>query len=245
LLALMNRMMASLLARAARRIYVSTSAWEPLLRKIAPGSMVRALPAPSNLPTVAEEGRMSQIRLRFGPRAHLIGHFGTYSPSVTSLLVPLVPVLLAPDHARQVLLLGRGNCAFAERLLANFPHFSGRIHAIGDVSDDELVAHLAACDLLVQPYSDGVTTRRTTVMSGLALGVPILTTSGKLTEPFWAACGGVALVDVDDLALGGAAVVNSLLGDDSRRRQLGERGRALYRERFAIEHTIAALRAAN
>jgi hypothetical protein len=79
-------------------------------------------------------------------------------------------------------------------------------------------------------------------MAGLALGVPVLTTSGDLTEPLWAGCGAVSLVGVKNLAASGVAAAEALLCDDPGRRRVGERGQTLYRERFAIEHTIAALR---
>ena len=57
----------------------------------------------------------------------------------------------------------------------------------------EVSLHLQACDLLLQPYPEGITARRTTAMAGLAHGVPMVSSSGPLTEDFWADSGAVAL----------------------------------------------------
>ena len=52
-------------------------------------------------------------------------------------------------------------------------------------------------------------------MAGLALGVPVVTTTGRLTESLWAETGCVSLVSVDEPhAL--AAEALRLLSDDAR-----------------------------
>ncbi len=79
-------------------------------------------------------------------------------------------------------------------------------------------------------------------MAGLSLGLPIVTTSGHLTEPLWSESGAVLLADVTDRA-GFVAQVERLLADAAARERLGESARALYDERFDLRHTIAALRA--
>jgi glycosyltransferase involved in cell wall biosynthesis len=98
-----------------------------------------------------------------------------------------------------------------------------------------VAAHLAACDLAVQPYPDGITARRTTAMAWLAAGVPVVTTGGPLTEPFWAADRPV------ELAADPAAAAARLLDDPAARAALGGRGRAYYARHFAVGHTVTAL----
>jgi len=48
--------------------------------------------------------------------------------------------------------------------------------------------------VLLQPYEDGVTTRRGSIIAALALGVPVVTTTGRMTEPLWRASAAVTLV---------------------------------------------------
>jgi glycosyltransferase involved in cell wall biosynthesis len=77
-------------------------------------------------------------------------------------------------------------------------------------------------------------------MAGLAHGLPIVTTSGRLTEPLWCDSGCVALVHESDRA-GIVARVQQLLIDADERRRLGEAARSLYEARFHVKNTIAAL----
>jgi glycosyltransferase involved in cell wall biosynthesis len=140
-----------------------------------------------------------------------------------------------------LVLAGTGSVQFRHRLIVAYPELAERIHAIGYVQATELAAYLSACDLLIQPYPDGVSSRRTSAMAGLSLGRAIVTTRGHLTEPLWDASKAVLLADVAD-PRGFVAHVERLLLDCSERQQLGESGRALYRDRFDLRHTIAALR---
>ena len=96
---------------------------------------------------------------------------------------------------------------------------------------------------MIQPYPDGITSRRTSAMAGLALGLPIVSTSGHLTETIWAEHAAVVLTPLGDHGAMASAALR-LLSDDLERRRLGDRGRTLYAQRFALGHTIAALRGA-
>jgi glycosyltransferase involved in cell wall biosynthesis len=102
-------------------------------------------------------------------------------------------------------------------------------------------AVLRACDLLVQPYPDGITTRRTSVMAGLKNGVATVSTSGCLTEAVWKESCAAALAPAGD-ADGLAETVTTLLRDPAARAALGSRGAQTYRQHFSIEHTVATLR---
>ncbi len=117
-----------------------------------------------------------------------------------------------------------------------------RLHSTGYLSSDRVGDHLAACDLLIQPYPDGVTTRRTSVMTGLARGCPVVTTAGHLTEPLWAEQGAVALVDVGDPARF-AAAAEELLRDGEARDRLGARAREVYDAHFSVSRLVHTLRA--
>jgi hypothetical protein len=77
-------------------------------------------------------------------------------------------------------------------------------------------------------------------MAGLALGLPLVTTRGRATEPVWEH-GLVALAPEDPRAL--VATVERLLADPEARRRLGAAGRAGYQEHFTLEQTVRALRA--
>ena len=114
--------------------------------------------------------------------------------------------------------------------------------ALGRASAHDISVQLQACDVLLQPYPDGVTTRRTSVMAGLANGRAIVTTDGKLTEDVWRATDCVALTLAGDPAAL-AHATRDLLADIVAREALQARASAAYAACFALRHTIDALRA--
>jgi glycosyltransferase involved in cell wall biosynthesis len=243
-LGVVTRMMAAVAARAAERIFVSIPAWESMLRRVARCRRpVTWLPIPSSLPSEADPSVVAATRARLAPGRHetLIGHFGTFGRHIAPLLAAILPPLVEADAGRRALLVGRGGREFVVDLLRRHPKLAERVHAPGELPADTAAAHLAACDLLVQPYPDGVSSRRTSLMAGLALGLPIVTNEGPLTEPLWRdTCGVVLVADASPAAF--ASATDRLSLDGKARAELGVRARALYAERFALKHTLKALR---
>jgi glycosyltransferase involved in cell wall biosynthesis len=239
-----NRVMAMLLLRAASIAYVSTPAWERLLRPWAPRRLGHMpwLPIPSTVPFVDDPEGVTVLRAKLGanqPGVRVVGHFGTYGGMIAPLLEPALLAVLSPPSRSVLLLLGDGGPAFAERMRRALPALEGRIVAPGRLPAERLSVHLQACDVAVQPYPDGVSARRTTVMAALANGVPVVTTAGKFTEPDWISAG-VPLVGVGDPSALAAAVLD-LLDDLPRRRRLARDERAFYERRFSLDRTLDLL----
>jgi glycosyltransferase involved in cell wall biosynthesis len=128
------------------------------------------------------------------------------------------------------------------RLGERHPQIAARSWASGRLDPAAISSALRACDVLIQPYPDGITTRRTSAMAGLQHGIPTVTTAGTLTEAIWAESRAVALAPVNDAAAFAAAVAG-LLGDSTAAQALGRRGADLYERHFSLERTIAVLRA--
>jgi len=242
--ALVQRFMALILLRAASRVWTSTPSWERYWRGYALGRQVRFewLPIPSNIPAPEDAEAGAVLHQRYaGKDRFLIGHFGTFGSAVTSLLEPIL-VMLDGDTANQVfLLIGSGSERFRQELIRKQPALEGRIHATGALNSSDLSRHLAACDMLIQPYPDGVSTRRTSVMAGILQGKPVVTTCGVLTEPVWSETGAVTLAPAGETNRF-VDCVRALRDDRAERVRAGESGRRLYRERFDISHTIRTLR---
>lgn len=239
-----QRLMTALLVGASSRVWVTIPAWEALWRPYAFGRRIRFewLPVPSTIPVVADPSRTAEVRSQcVSPRdGLLVGHFGTYTQHIAEQLGRVLPALLSSHADATALLLGRGSEEARDRVLREHPSLAGRIHATGLLAAGELSAHLAACDILLQPFTDGVSSRRTSAMAGLAHGLAVATTSGRLTETLWAESGAVALAPAgDDAAL--IEVAARLLASDAERARLGAAARTLYRERFDVSRTIAAL----
>lgn len=243
--AVVHRAMAAALLRAASRVFVSTPAWEQYWRPYALGRDVEFewLPVPSTVPLDEDSGLTARVRALYRPASGglLLGHLGTYSTHTARYLLRLLPALLSEKAAASVLLVGRGGERVREEIVSSHPSLAGRLGAAGRLAPRELSAHLSACDLMLQPFPDGVSTRRTSVMAALAHGLPVVTTRGRLTEGLWEESGAVALAPAEDFAALGELTAR-LLSDARERSRLADAARALYRERFDLSHTVNALR---
>jgi glycosyltransferase involved in cell wall biosynthesis len=246
-LSLVQRLMARMLLQVGTHTYLSTDSWRSYLEPYARGDAhdrFVTLPVPSAIPRCTEAPEVQTRRRDFTESAAndlLVGHFGTYGTHVAPMLQPALLSLLANDERLSAVCIGAGSDAFVSELTSRSPALNGRLEATGRVPAPDAARTLAACDLLLQPYPDGVTTRRTSVMAGLNNGRPVLTTSGHLTEGVWAETGAVKLTPAGD----GEAFLSAartLLADRESRSTLAARGLKAYDERFALEHTLDALR---
>jgi len=244
LLGLVTRSMAAILARSARRIFVTTSAWEPMLRSISrTRGAIQCIPTFSNVPVVDDEAGVNAIRRQIATDGGTIaGHFGSYGSVYADGNLELLAAGLAQDANLSVLLIGNGGTDLRARMIGRYPLFANRLHATGALAPADLSRSIAACDLMIQYYPDGITTRRTGCMAALEHGRAVMTTSRRLTEPLWNESGAVALAPANDPAAM-AGLVHRLVIDAPERQRLGTAARELYDRRFDLRHAVAALRA--
>jgi hypothetical protein len=244
LAACVHRVMAVILLRAATRVWLSTSAWERFLRPFALHREIAfgCLPVPSNIPVhEAQDAGLFPAETLFASKPRVLGHFSSYSLDIAAQLRKIIPPLLSRQSGCVVQLLGRGSERFREEMIEAHPALRDRIFATGALSSDMLSEQLVACDVLLQPYPDGVTTRRTTVMATLEHGRPVVTTVGRLSEDFWADCGAVSVVPAEDPELFIRAV-DQLVGDKDELIRMGQAAAAFYRANFGLDRVIRNLR---
>lgn len=242
--ALIHRFMTVILLRAASRVWVSTPIWEGRLRPWAFGRdmSLEWLPVPSNIPVAEDSPGIRALRKQYAPQGALIvGHFGTYGPSVTPALDPILSALEASRLMCQILLMGARSDDYRDVLQRKQPALAARVYATGALAPEDLSRHLSACDLLIQPYVDGVSGRRGSFMAGLGHGKPIITTSGPATEEIWAGSGAAALVPIGD-PNAFVAAIERLCADENKRTCMAVAAKKLYQERFDLSHVIARIR---
>lgn len=243
LLAVGHRAMAGVVCQASDRHFVTTRRWERLLAPWVSGPPVW-LPVPSNVATgVDREGAARwRERLGIGAGVGLVGHFGNYGRLLGPVVREVLPRLLSWSPRAHALLLGRSGPEFRARLCADQAWLARRVHAPGALAAEEVSAAIQACDLMVQPYEDGVTSRRGSLMAALGVGASVLTTRTRDTEAWWSERGAVALAPfaADPIAAQAAA----LLADPKARERLAVGARELYEEHFALERTLERLEAA-
>jgi glycosyltransferase involved in cell wall biosynthesis len=241
LAAVIHRGMAAILLSAASKVFVSIPTWETALR---PWCLGRAqqfqwLPVPSNVETFADPLAVRHFRTSLAQKGNpIIGHFGTFRPDIAGLLSPALVQILETSRAA-VLIAGAGSIEFHARFIALYPAFEDRIKATGELPSGTLAAFLSACDVLLQPYPDGISTRRGSTMAALGLGLPVVSNMGPLSERFWPRTNAVAIAPSchpDDLA----STTLSLCANRRLRSDIAKYGRELYIGRFALALTVKA-----
>ena len=241
LVSIVQHRMIRIVLEAASCVYMSIPAWERYLRPYAQSTLEMTwLPIPATVPVVESSAMKAVVRKRLANPAVILGHLGTYSERITSVLEPAITAVLTQVPKSRALLLGNNSEQFAERLKASAPDLRSRITAAGVLSNEQLSGHLAACDLMLQPFPDGLSSRRTSLMNALAHGLPVVSNSGHLTEELWEESGAVALGATGtgpDLA----DVCTQLLLDGEARQRLACAGGQLYRERFDWPNVISSL----
>jgi glycosyltransferase involved in cell wall biosynthesis len=238
-----NHAMAAMLTRAASRIFVAAQGWtEMLLRYTPKGRKIGWLPVPSTIPVVRDRAATLAVRMRFAmPESRLLGHFGTYGPWVTSRLKPALESILSTHRTARILLIGRNGERFRDDFVREHQALASRVFATGALAESDVSINIGACDVMIQPYPDGITSRNTSALAGLAHGKATATTTGRYSEDIWQRSGAVFLApDQDAEALARGTI--GLLNDRDRAKAMGCAAVRLYREVFDLEHTIAALR---
>lgn len=245
--AAIHRLMVVILLSAASKVWVSIPEWESRLRPFVIGKKKAFswLPVPSNIPFIDDPGGVAEARSRYATNGtRLVGHFGAYNGYMSQVMSQLLPLLLTVEKNLAVLLLGKGSVELREEIVTAHPELCSALHATGMLSPADLSKHISACDVMFQPYQDGISSRRTSVMTALAHGVPVVTTEGKATEDCWTEGGAILLAPPDDV---GTLIrtISELVSDGDSRKQLGIAARQFYEAHFAFSRTLALLRESN
>lgn len=239
--AVIQRYMARTALRSARRVWMSIPGWESRLAPLLDGrtTALRVLPISGTIPVaVSVDAGALRHRLLGGQRS-LVGYFGTGGAYADAALAHTVAGLLTIRQDLMIICIGRGSEEVAAAVRRNCNAAERSIQATGTLDLTELSRHLAACDVLLQPYVDGVSGRRTTTISALEHGVPVATTMGKLSEPFWRETQAVEVVPAATPVLLAGAVDRLL--SPARNAVARSAARTLYATRFEPGVALAPL----
>lgn len=235
--AAVHRAMAGLLVRAAERVFISTEAWRPLVEPWMTSGRATLSPVFSNLPGARPE-RVAALRAgRAG--AAVVGHFGSCGTWAAEFMERVMREVAREFPAVTFEFIGRGSARGGEAIRERLRAISSNVVVTGDLPAQDAADRVASCDLMLLPYPDGITTRRSSAMAALAAGVPVVSTAGHLSEPWWPRSGAV-LLGRDPVAC--AAAVVSLLTSRTLRQQMSAAAARLYAEQFDVSHTVRRLR---
>lgn len=238
--AIQQRMIRSLVG-ACTKVYVAIPAWETALRPYQPigQAPMTWLPIPSNIPIVRNQAALEALRAGLALEGKkVIGTFSIHAEGVE--LAKILPGLLLAYSDRVGLLFGLNSESFAAALTSTYPQLKNRLVAKGILPREQISLYLQICDVMVQPYPDGVSSRRTSAMAGLSHGKPIVTYSGVATEPFWLETKCVALGEPDNLR-SIAQLTELLLKNEEKRRQVEARATQTYNEYFEWDKILTKL----
>ena len=90
--AVVHRLMTTVLLAAATRVWISIPSWQRRWQPYTLGRHVPFdwLPVPSNIPVTGNVGMARAVRERFPANGFVIGHFGTYGPPMAAVLESLI-----------------------------------------------------------------------------------------------------------------------------------------------------------
>jgi glycosyltransferase involved in cell wall biosynthesis len=157
--------------------FVSTTRWQPQVFRAHPGLPCHHLPVGSNIPLDETPHAVARQRLGLPDKSLVLGVFG--SAHISRQL----DWIAAAAHeigkmGRQVIVAHVG--PDAAKICQALPNL--QVRSFGELPAHQVGMHLRAMDVLVAPFSDGVSTRRGSVMAGLQHGVPVITTAAPWTD---------------------------------------------------------------
>jgi glycosyltransferase involved in cell wall biosynthesis len=211
------------LLRLVDRVMTST---EVLARELGEGAV--HVPIATNITPVAISPDLARARLGLDGRL-VVTLFGRCHPSRALDHAEAAIAALSEVHGpERMMVLNLGAGAPALRLAPEVT-----VRRPGPLAPDELSLHLAASDIVMLPFTDGVSTRRSTLMAALAHGRPVLGLSGENTDAVLAAAtDALALTPAGDIPAFARAAVE-LTSDQGRLRAIGAAGLRLYETCFA------------
>jgi glycosyltransferase involved in cell wall biosynthesis len=222
--------------------FCSIEQWVERLRRWPGGDRVYHLPVPSNFPDLRGEAGSARVELNGGHEHLVLTCFGLHHPGrMLGHVQAAAEAVASAGIPATVLNLGQGDASVEEIA----PGVA--LRSPGYLPEHELARMLACSDIFLAPFQDGVSTRRTTVMSALQHAVPVVGTDGHLTdEVLRREPGALRLVPVQDRGHF-AAEAARLAKQGGERRALGQAGRDLYARSFdwpvVVERLIELTRA--
>jgi glycosyltransferase involved in cell wall biosynthesis len=208
-------------------VFASIEAWTRMLGNRRPFRPALHLPVGSNLPDRRDARTSMRERLKIADEETVLASLSTGSAGRLMEHAVQAANALAADAGSVVLLQLGAGAPDAEGLAD-----SVRVFQPGRLAQEELASWLSAADLFLATFVDGVSTRRGSMMAALQHALPVVGTSGRLTDGVLAqATDALTLVPVDRPDLFADAVVKLAQSPDDAERS-GRAGRALYESAF-------------
>lgn len=227
--ALAQRVVLRAVAARADALLASTESFAASLSRIAGRRHVAVLPVGSNVPDLRAGRAEQRCRWNVAGDGFVVAAFGTGHPSRQLRHVSAaMERLLHADPAAVALNLGAGAPALTFDGVAPERAFSP-----GALPSDDVSRAIAATDLMLLPFVDGLSTRRTTLMASFQHDIAVLGTHGINTDAALRLGLQGALLPAESTPEAFADAAQRLASSSTERRAVAEAGARLYRERYS------------
>lgn len=228
----------------ADHVLVTNNLWSDRLAKITKSKQkLTFVPVSTTIPVTADPQNSFNLKKSFIERDDqiIIGSFGSFNdPKILFEYDQVMPKILRNNPDVIWLSLGRESEDFCKHFKKVHPEVADQIAYTGELNLEALSAHISACDILFQPYPDGVSTKRSSLMAGLAHGKPIVTSYGKNTGEIW---------NQEQILLMGDTkhpesmyiLLDQLLQDKDLQLRLSQKSSQFYIEHFSLQHTVSLI----
>ncbi len=185
------------LLEVADLAFYSSSKWADQHRSIGVDCSALTLPVGSNLPLSQLDPHDAKRRLGFDDSDFVCSVFGG---SHVSRMFDRVDVAVSAI-SKSFLGKRRTRLIYIGDSDRRWKVDDTAIHCLGRLSAQSAADAIAASDLMINPFLDGISTRRGSAMAALQHGVPVLTTKGHNTEEVWGqeSMRSVCMVDIAEL----------------------------------------------
>src|SRR5262245_43503422 len=235
-----QRLVLGVLVSASRRTSASITPWRDLLQSRFPWRRARIdwVPVGSNIHVAAASRAAVRDAAGIPHQSLIVAVFSLHGTAKGFAFIERAWRDLArADETSHLVLIGV-DATEASRCLPEASRHA-RCRVTGPLSAADVSAWLQATDMMLAPFTDGMNSRRTSALAGLAHGVPIVSTRGRLTDPRLFADAPLVLSDMDEAAFSREAL--ALAGDEPRRRKLATEAPTFYARNFSWEEIAERL----
>ncbi len=211
------------IARMADAVFVSSERWTAQVRRAGVQRPVVHLPVGSNVdaPTVRHEA----ARERLGVSGTVLGVFGSAHPSRMMDWIACAAGRLANAT---LVYVGKDGATLRDLLDP-----AVRFVDLGTLAAPAVGNVLVACDLVLAPFSDGLSTRRGSALAALQSGVPVASTRTVWTDSCLCGWTSVFLSDVASGREAYARMVGEAATAVAKEKSLRTEARRFYEEKFS------------
>ena len=217
------------LGHSADVVFFSIDPWVQRFRKWFPGKPVLHLPVGSSIPYVAVSAQEARARLGIPEETIVMGFFGTaHASRLLNYVYDAAVAVRASGRQVRVLYMGPHG-QVVRQAMGDIP-----LLAEGPLEAEEISRRFAALDIYLAAFDDGISARRSSLMTSLQHGVSTVGTWGERTDALLKQEDGSAFL-LSEAHSSGEFCNHALrlAQNPDLRRQIGAQGQRLYETRFA------------